>query len=451
MVVTMMSTQTRHLLTATLLWLGGCGWNWFGYELDARCNDALCGWEVEQGQAMRTGTWHPNDYGVSLSAVPSVIGRDVPVTSNTGCLRVKYLSAVEPSAGATLRVDFNDDGSDDLSIPLPTSDWKPQSLTVNTPSDYRRLRMRIAKTGDGLTEIAQFVVGPESSCGSPRPTLANGAECSLDATCSSQRCVSGRCGSCGVGGCVEGEACRADSECLDGGCAGGVCRACAKQGSCGAGERCSSAAQCGARSCVAGSQPNLTSHPDNDATCGDCSADADCSGGKCALGRCGECVSDADCTGGRSCRYFDLFDATVRGCVPKLASQLPRGALCESDTDCRDQLRCAGAPGRAKRCGVACGTATDCAASESCIAPGAAITSDVSDAVSLMSAWNDPVSRISTCYPRLVFGGACQLHQQCWPGVGTYASCCDGTCGVEARDSFTGACLDVPYQFWSFP
>jgi hypothetical protein len=411
-------------------------------ELHVSCELPDCGWQVDVGSIERTGSWSPTDFAFSLLDTPTRISRSVSVTTNPSCLHFSYVGDIAATAGVELLLDFNDDGIDDARAPLPPANWKRSSVTLTAPAEYQKLRVSLLKSGAGVAKLALFAMKTDEACNATtRTTLVNGSQCAADATCSSQRCLLGRCSACGAGGCVEGEACRDSNECMDGACAAQVCRKCAKQGACGASEGCSAAGQCAASSCIAGSVPSLTKQPALDASCGECDDASDCGGKPCMLGRCAACATDSDCTGGLSCRWLDPFDALQRGCVPKTTSPRPRGALCEFDSECEGALPCGAGEGRAKRCGFACGKQGDCGDTRVCVAPGARTVSEEPERYSTLPAWSELAGRIATCWPRVTFDMACQLHQQC-TGLSLFGSltCCAGECGSEDADFGTGMC-----------
>lgn len=438
------SLSLRLALTSVLLCVGSCeGSDWDSQlALTVDCSEPLCGWQGPPEQLARTGSWHPTDYAFSLLGPTARITRTVSVSSNPDCLHFRYVGNIDETTQVRLLLDFNDDGSDDVEATLPSSRWTRQSVSLRAPADYSKLRISMAKVGLGAAQLALFSMEGDYSysCGEGPPTkLQTGAACSLDATCSSERCLLGRCSACGPGGCAEGEACRDSSECMDGACAAQVCRACAKQGTCGDGEGCSVPGQCASQSCIAGSAPNLTQQPGLDATCGECDAAEDCGGKSCVLGRCAECAVDSDCSGGLVCRWLDGFDALERGCLPRPTSSLPRGALCESDAECAGNLPCSAGEGRAKRCGHACGKANDCRPEQVCAAPGARKVSEAPERFAKTSRWSELSGRIATCWPRVFGPQTCEVSAQCLGLGALQQSCCNGTCGGTA-DFDTGVC-----------
>lgn len=429
------------VLLSTCL-VAACSSTTFVTNSALECTDSQCGWQVEQGEIALVGTWDKADLAVSMLDAPTAISRTVgDVYLSSTCMAFSYLGDIEEAAQVELRIDFNDDGSEDVVAPLVAAHWERAEVRVRAPRDYRAVRVRLVKSGSGRAALARSTFGSAFGCESlPETVLADGAECTNDVTCRSGRCVTGRCASCDAGGCSEGQGCRNSGECLDGACAAGICRACAKQGSCAQDERCSSADQCGSDACVHGSRPGSVIYPGVDGFCGECRIDADCATSHCMLGRCAVCGSDADCGSGLACRFLDPFEAQTRGCAPRPAAPLPRGALCEGDAECANGLRCGAAPGRAKRCGIACAVDTDCNPTETCAAPFVIDWYGEAGQV-----WTDPgapvpTGRIATCYAQVPQGGACEEHIQC---RGVNRLCCDGVCGVGSLDLSTADCRSL--------
>jgi len=436
------------LLLATIsMSLSACGdFAWAKpLELQVDCSQPNCGWSAQQGQVERTGSWHPKDFAFSLVGAPARITRTIPVTSNPACLHFSYIGDVDADAQARLLLDFDDDGTDDAETVLPVSHWTRQTVQLRAPADYTSLRVSLQKDGEGTTKLALFSMKGDSSCGAePATKLQNGAVCTLDATCRSERCLLGHCSACGAGGCAEGEACRDSGECLDGACAAQVCRKCAKEGSCGSADGCSVPGQCRRQNCVAGSAPSMSKLPTMDSICGECAEASDCGGQPCVLGRCAGCAVDSECASGLVCRWLDPFDALQRGCAPRTTSLLPRGALCENDSECEGSLPCGAGEGRAKRCGKACGKAGDCSAEHVCLAPGARKVSNLPERFAITSRWSELAGRIATCWPRATYHTRCELHEQCSDGTAALSgmSCCDGRCDHGKADLATGICPD---------
>lgn len=403
--------------------------------VDSTCAEALCGWETKQGSLVSSASWHEHQRAVELAEVPTRITRKISGTPNVPCLTLNFLAEVESDALLEIQLDYNDDGTIDTRSFVPALRWRTTSVPLRTPSEYRSLRVTLERQGAGHVRIASLrLKSDRTACVEKTPTaLADGALCSIDQTCASGRCVLGHCGSCGPQGCEEGQGCKTSDECRDGVCAAGVCRACAKRGDCAPGVGCSVPGQCAGLSCNQAALPSTTAFPGEEGTCGSCASDAECPTSFCVLGRCAGCRTNTDCASGQVCAYEDALDASHRACRSPFTSIVPRGGLCEVDADCVTGLRCGAGPGRAKRCGISCAVDAECGTSGVCAATGSTRAVVPPARVALLSGWQRPVERISTCYPRVLsssLGGplalACEVQEQCITG----SACCDGKCEI---------------------
>jgi hypothetical protein len=429
-----------------------------GVLIDSTCADALCGWEVSQGSLVSSASWHEHQRAVELAETPTRITRKLSGAPNVPCLSLTILAEIESDGGLEVQLDFDDDGSIDARTSIPALRWRNTTVPLRTPAEYRSLRINLERQGPGQVRIASLRLSADwTSCLSTTPTTqSDGALCSIDQTCSSGRCVLGHCARCGVQGCEEGEGCRSSEECRDGACAAGICRACAKRGDCAEGLGCSVAGQCAGRSCTQAALPATTAFPGEEGTCGSCATDTDCPATFCVLGRCAGCRTNADCASGQVCAYDDSLSATHRACRSPLTSIVARGGLCEADEDCESGLRCDASHGRAKRCGFSCAVDSECGTDAVCAAPGATRAVISPARVSLLPGWQQPVERITTCYPKMPLSGlgslagqgpACDVQEQC---VTPNTACCEGKCASRTFDAERGACkpphLNTPFD-----
>lgn len=430
-----MSRTISLFLLLSLAALSGCAGPGYVDEqlVDSTCAEALCGWETQQGALTPSASWHEHQRAVELSGVPTRITRKISGTPNVPCLTLTFLAEVEPDAQLEVQLDYNDDGTIDTRSFVPAVRWRKTTVPLRTPSEYRSLRINLERQGAGRVRIASLrLTSNRTACAeTPPTTLADGALCSIDQTCASGRCVLGHCGSCGPQGCEEGQGCRTSDECRDGACAAGVCRACAKRADCAPDVGCSVAGQCAGRSCNQAALPSTTAFPGEERTCGSCASDAECAAGFCVLGRCASCRTSQDCRAGEVCAYEDSLEASRRACRGPFTSIVQRGGLCEVDADCVTGLRCGAAEGRAKRCGISCAVDADCGTSGVCAASGSTRAVTPPARVTLLSGWQRPVERVSTCYQRVASASlagpaplACEVQEQCIAG----SACCDGKC-----------------------
>ena len=438
-------------LSWALCTLGGCSAPDDLYTpveaIDSTCAEALCGWDNPLGRLVASASWHEHQEAIELADLPTRITRKLPGTPNVACLSFTFLAEVEPDAQLELQLDFNDDSSIDTRAFVPALRWRKTVVSLRTPAEYRSLRINLERQGPGRVRIASLRLTADSAaCADlPATTQSDGAACSIDQTCSSGHCVLGRCTRAGAQATEEGGACSGSEDCRDGACAAGVCRACAKRGDCAPDVSCSVGGQCAGRSCTQAALPSSTAYPGEEGTCGDCASDNDCAGGFCVLGRCAACRTNADCTAGQVCGYDDPLDAKHRACRSPLTSIVARGGLCEADADCVPGLRCAAASGRPKRCGVSCTVDAECGTTGVCAARGATRAVAPPARLTLLSGWQRPVDRITTCYPRALPGLACTVQEQCGLGLGLGgAACCDGVCSTTLFDPETDTCKAPP-------
>lgn len=439
--------MTKPILFCLLAFaLAACGApanGWMDMTLvDSTCAELLCGWDVAQGGLQPAASWHEHQRAVALAGTPARVTRKIAGTPNIDCFAFSFLSSVDGDADLELQLDFNDDGSIDARAAVPAVAWRNTVLGLRTPSEYRSVRISLEKRGPGEVRISTLVLGSElSACAdAPPTTLSDGASCSADSTCTSNRCALGKCEACAAGGCAEGAACRTSDECRDGACAAGRCRACAKAGSCVKGEGCSVSGQCASGSCPLGSQPGLSSYPGVEGVCGECARDADCGDEFCVLGSCSACRGDADCAEGTVCRYADAFEVSTRACLPRITSVVPRGGLCEQSQDCVPGLTCDAAVGRAKRCGIACVSNAECGSGGVCAAPGVSRAVDPPAQLALLPGWSMLTSRIATCYrAATVLNNSCEVQEQC--GALGGLACCSGKCQSATLDPDSNRCV----------
>ncbi|MFT3925939.1 MAG: hypothetical protein QM778_25575 [Myxococcales bacterium] len=407
------------------------------------------------------------------------------------CMRFDLIADAEPEAQLSLVLDFNDDGYEEFDQLIPDVRWKSLQFVVRPPTDYRSLRYILRKKGSGRAVIAQLrVVEETEGCDGPALMIAAGGACTTDLSCASGLCADFICSTCAIppeGGpavasqCIDGSACREDSGCQSGACVGRVCQGCALDGSCRELSPCDDASQCASKACV----PRLTFSGVVEATsclhcnsnedcggpsalctdgvcevclldpfpkqCAECTDDAQCSSGVCEAGLCVDCRSDEQCGPGQFCRYVNPFDANLRRCSGGFATNLPRGALCDTDSQCAGGLACGAGAGEPKRCGVACEVDPNvCAAGTICTRPA---FSEIQGIIwypqrRLVAPYADVASNIATCHHVITDAEAaqlpCSLHAECASGV-----CCDGHCANpddHQKNLRTGGCTYSPDQ-----
>jgi hypothetical protein len=309
------------------------------------CGDELCApWEVK-GEIARVGTWHPNDYGVSLlddGEISQLVTED-PVE----CIEFELIADVEAEAAVQLELDFMDDGVVDRELPIAESHWARLRFEIVAPTWYRHVRFTVRKLGKGRAVLAQLSATSANDCkGKPveldrRP---DGGQCE-----ESEQCASGTCGlvpqrfaalsgtdpvnpisTCG--------GCALDDDCAQGQVCGvlvsdyGPYRSCIQPGSGELGAFCEQGSQCGSGRC-------LRALPFINATCAECSVDQDCAEGDV----CGLEVADG---------------GALRVCEPLEPAAL--GGLCAGNEQCESGVCCFGA------CSECCGEWSPCADGVAC-------------------------------------------------------------------------------------
>ncbi len=308
---------------AGLLLLPGVlgGWSTCGPSLnvdasfDLWCGESLCFWSVDSGTVRRVSTWHPQDYGVELVGDPAVISQ--LIEKRVGCMSFDTLAEVDPNASVFLGLDFEDDGTEEYAAPVPGNDWSAVSYLITPPSWYSKVRFSLRKTGPGRAVLAHIRISEGSDCSAaPLP-------------------LSGR---------PLGAGCENSSQCAGGLCApGGFPYHNADDLSFACGE-CSADADCSGASC--GLEPDQYGLH---AACKEagrhllgerCLYDGECSSGICCGQVCSACCEESQCADGESCT---LSTHPVEGdpfwmprpfqCAPG-EGRGAAGELCLRDQDC---------------------------------------------------------------------------------------------------------------------
>ena len=277
MVEIVMTTRTNAKLTlaaAALFMLPGarCGEILDDPSFELWCEEALCSWEVEEGEAVQAPTWHSSDHGVELVGNPATISQLVDRDSgNLQCLHFHLLADIEETASVTLELDFYDDGVVEFTQIIPTSDWAMLSYHISLPTTYQGIRFRLSKSGGGRAILAEISASDSDECTDEPMEIGkrpSGATCDDPEQCVSGECApamnlsqsicnecsdSTGCGAdiCGVDSTIPvfldpylecgevgrhslGEICVTDAECSTGICCGGACSTCCGGNTCGA-------------------------------------------------------------------------------------------------------------------------------------------------------------------------------------------------------------------------
>lgn len=292
-------------------------------SFDLWCGDTLCGWEVELGEVRPVATWHHADKGAEL--VGGIVAISQASDADDGaasCIRFSLTADVDAGAQLSIEVDFQDDGTVEVSHPMQSDDYREVTYTIATPERWEGVRFRVRKLGEARAVLGQVraqAVDDVECPGEPLPTtdLPQGAACDGDSQCASDICSTvplvssfgdpASLSTCG--GCDRDSDCAGDDICgLDWG----------------------DDDYFGHRACAA---------PAGDRPLGvACSAEVECSSGTCADGQCATCAADADCGGG-DCRRHDAgtgdADPSImpRFCDPGDGLRVA-GEACLADADC---------------------------------------------------------------------------------------------------------------------
>jgi hypothetical protein len=271
------------------------------------CGDIPCDWQVD-GNVKRVGTWHPNDYAVSLLSDDAALIQENGTVDyrDTDCFDFAMVAKIESGVKVFLELDFLADGTVEFSQRLPVSDWQRRTFRVTAPEWYSKVRFIIRKEGPGLAILAEISAQTaKGQCSAPPIELLERP---------------------------QGAVCSSDDQCADElGCTGGHCGACDGDASCDAGKICALQDVDNTRYkiCLERASAQLGAA---------CDRNEQCDTGLCAEGACSECSSDSECQEGELCGFALGRPGTSRY-WPKLcgAGQFLRqaGDACTHDRDCQ--------------------------------------------------------------------------------------------------------------------
>lgn len=276
-------------------------------NIERWCGDTPCDWQVE-GEVERVGTWHPNDYAVSLESDDAALIQENAKVDyrDTDCFEFEMVAKIDRGVKVFLELDFLADGSVEFSQRLPESKWQRRSFRVTAPDWYKKVRFIIRKEGPGQALLAEITARTaDHQCTAPPIELAErpeGALCADSDQCAAAlACISGRCGACG-----DDRSC-ADNE------------------------------VCGLKD-VGDERYHVCIERASTPFGAACDVDAQCATGACNSGACSECKSDTECEEGRACRPAGDWASTSRF-WPRVCGGGQRsretGESCLGDVDCR--------------------------------------------------------------------------------------------------------------------
>lgn len=374
--------RSRFVMFAAVAALAACGDNLIADpSFDLWCDGKLCKPWKSTGKITRVGTWHENDYGVSLGNGATL--SQLSDHDRVDCIAFEVIADVSASADMWIEMDFEDDGSSEYKQLVPESHYAKLRYLVATPTWYDNLRFILRKKGKGRAVLAQIKAQPSDECeGDPIPLLDRplGAECSKAGECMSGVCAhapavfqkglavgadgKGEVRTCSE--CAEDIDCGKDALCGAGLGDAGVYRACVPRASLSAGKWCVTDAECGSGICsvpgvlAAGACAECASDDEcmDDELCGVgtiggfatrtcigapmralgdiCVEDAECKSGACNEGACSECNDDNPCKGAKQCGIAEAEWLTIEAslCDPGSGERKP-GDACTGDEDCR--------------------------------------------------------------------------------------------------------------------
>jgi hypothetical protein len=295
-----------------LVLLSGCGAEDLIRDpsVERWCGDRPCEWKTS-GTVQRVGTWHKFDYAIELVSDDASVWQDNGTVTNSvaRCFEFGMVAKVGRDTRVFLELDFQSDGSVELSQRLPASDWERLTFLVTTPDWYHGVRFSLRKEGPGVAILGELsAITAQGRCTAPAVQLLDrpdGARCTQDRECSQGNCENGVCGGCGD-----------DADCLDAGEICGLLRSgkeeqhgCVPSGAASFGVACDRADQCESGFC-------------EQRACSEC--------------RGSKCEDDRTCAPARRSDFNTPYWPLL--CAPGSRSRA-KGELCTSDTDC-ESSRC---------------------------------------------------------------------------------------------------------------
>jgi hypothetical protein len=157
------------------------------------CGATPCNWEVDEGSVHKVSTWHRHDYAVSFDGPDRTRISQFRDTRFVGCLHFDVTAKIDKDATLTLGVDFNNDGTIDLSQLQPELPWRNVPFTIPTPTAYQGLRYSLLKQGAGTAQVAHVLVSTLDDCPNFPLQLKAGSPCADESVCESGRCLDERC------------------------------------------------------------------------------------------------------------------------------------------------------------------------------------------------------------------------------------------------------------------
>jgi hypothetical protein len=155
------------------------------------CGDTLCAWKLDAGHIARVATWDADDFGVSFVDQGTQISQATAETSGDAtCILFTSAADIDPNAQLTLGIDFNSDGTIDVTQPIGATYWQSVETEITTPPSYQGITFYLTKNGTGTAVLAEMRIQSTGGCTAPAPPVAGlglGESCQPDAgdTCAS--------------------------------------------------------------------------------------------------------------------------------------------------------------------------------------------------------------------------------------------------------------------------
>ncbi len=299
---------------------------------DLWCNEQLCAWHVDRGEAKKAETWHGKDAGVELLGVDTAISQWSQ--TDDACIEFSFIANVDPTVDLRLEADVYNDGTIEYSEHIPTARWQPLTYRMRFARYPDGVLFRFTKRGQGTAVLAQLEAQAVYDC-EGLPTIA-------------------------LSPATNGYGCAEHADCRTGICDNGVCSDCLRFGldefTCTGNTFCST---------VDPSEPNQENSyacaPLGSRELGErCRANEECNSQICSFGRrCSACGPGYNCDVGQACAQSVQF----RGpdiCAPgQFAGST--GAACFTNADCASAI-CNGTVMQLCPDGRTCTTTADCPA-----------------------------------------------------------------------------------------
>jgi hypothetical protein len=177
------------------------------------CGATLCAWTLDSGHIAQVPTWSTSDLGVAFRDQGTEISQST-TESEASCLLFTTTADIDPAAQMMLLVDYDSDGTIDVTQSLGATDWHRVQTELTTPLDYRGITFHLQKQGpaSATAVLAEMRIQSTTGCAPPHATTPQllGERCFYATDCAAGLvCEDGACAQCSVsqGSCPSGAAC----------------------------------------------------------------------------------------------------------------------------------------------------------------------------------------------------------------------------------------------------